>query len=57
MVMVSSIRIQESRQSDWTSVGAGPRSLIASHSTVTTYLGLQQKKITAGGEFNVIDSN
>ncbi|KAJ7110547.1 hypothetical protein C8R44DRAFT_633975 [Mycena epipterygia] len=45
-----STRTPESRQSDWTSVGAEPQSLIASHSTVTTYLGLEQKKITACGK-------
>ncbi|KAJ7659053.1 hypothetical protein DFH06DRAFT_1326896 [Mycena polygramma] len=48
-VMVTSIRIEESTKNDWTHVGPGPLSLITSHSTVSSYLGLDTKKIVPGG--------
>ncbi|KAK6992397.1 hypothetical protein R3P38DRAFT_2570511 [Favolaschia claudopus] len=39
----------DSQKHDWTSVGPGPCNLIASHSTVHTYLGLTQKKPVISG--------
>ncbi|KAK7037199.1 hypothetical protein R3P38DRAFT_3481335 [Favolaschia claudopus] len=40
----------DSRKHDWASVGPGARNLIASHSTVNTYLGLMQKKPVISGQ-------
>ncbi|KAK7015952.1 hypothetical protein R3P38DRAFT_3203654 [Favolaschia claudopus] len=42
--------IKDSRKHDWASVGPGARNLIASHSTVNTYLGLMQKKPVISGQ-------
>ncbi|KAJ7869102.1 hypothetical protein B0H14DRAFT_3083946 [Mycena olivaceomarginata] len=47
--MILNIPIQQSRKHNWTTVGPGPQSLTATRSTVTSYLGLNQKKAVAGG--------
>ncbi|KAJ7770349.1 hypothetical protein B0H14DRAFT_2402407 [Mycena olivaceomarginata] len=49
--MILSIPIQQSRKHNWTTVGPGPQSLTATRSTVTSYLGLDQKKAVAGAVF------
>ncbi|KAJ7751599.1 hypothetical protein B0H16DRAFT_1839904 [Mycena metata] len=42
-------QIISSSKADWRTVGKGPQSLVASHCTVTGYLGLDQKKKPAAG--------
>ncbi|KAJ7157732.1 hypothetical protein C8R46DRAFT_1355172 [Mycena filopes] len=41
--------IQQSSKHNWTTVGPGPQSLVASRSTVTSYLGLDKKSTVTGG--------